>query len=351
MRRTTRLCVFLLLLSGLTVQASPNRVRPNLMTYRAGIVPQALGSACFAMNIMADALPCNPADIARSTEKRFKADLFFGNNLMITPEVMELLRTGQTDDATLEDIFSERRSSELQGQLELSYRSLGWGVAVVPIHLYYQSYFRNEALTEARLLAFQEESINWQWGRELAPDLSAGFQARLAHRRFITQKFFLADAYSESGKSILVPEDQSLLYLEPGILYHPQDNEWRPRLGVTMVNLAITSKASSFSQRPQFHFSADVAPMVGEGILNFGLDLFVHEDTSGFLEALTLGAAFDASIVQLFASYSNQASALGVRVPFGIVNFAVALNNEEIDLGTESTTKNTKTSFLLGLEF
>lgn len=335
------------------------RVRPTMATYRSGISAQALGHACFAIPLGADARPCHPAAITRvsgsssvtAEEGVFRGDLFVGNNLRLTPEVIQLLGSDHADGQMIESVLSERRASELQGQVELSYRRLDWGIALTPVRLFYQSYFRNEALTEARLLAFQEESATWQWGHQLDADLSFGFQTRLVHRKFISQKFFLADAYSEAGQKLLTPEDQSLIYLEPGFLYHPADSDWNMQLGAAMVNMALTSKASAFSQRPQFHFSAGIAPEFEVGVFSLGVDAFVHEDTRRALEALTIGAAIELPILQVFASVSEWASGIGIRVPLAAALFSAAFNEEEVQLGTESTAKDSKASFAVGFEF
>lgn len=346
-----KLIIIATLFLAVPTLATPMRVGPTIHTYRSGIVADALGSTCFAFNVGADTLPCQPADIAITQDNKGQAQLYFANNLRLSSEAIEILRRDQSTPEFLEAIFNERRSSELQGQLDFAWRRQGWGVQLTPFRLFYHSSFRNEAFTEARLLVFQEESANFQWGTYLQDDWAMGMQTRLVHRRFVSQSFFLSDAFSESGKKLLEPEDQTLLYLEPGIQYHGFDGRWAPRVGVTMTNLGVTNRASSFSQKPQFHVAASINPAVGEGTFSLGVDTFLHEDLIEAKDAFTIGAIFSLPIFQVMGSLSTQAAALGVNIPLGVFNFGASLRREEIDFGGIDKTIDTKAALAFGLNF
>ncbi len=332
-------------------QATPMRVGPTLSTYRMGIATDALGSACFAFDVGADLLPCSPADIAFTRGNSGKAQVYLANNLRISNEALEILRRDQSTPEFLEEIFNERRSSELQAAIDLAWRREGWGLQLTPIRLFYHSSFRNEALTEARLLVFQEAAANLQWGRYLGDDWAMGLQTRLVNRKFVSQSFFLSDAYSESGRGLLDPQEQTLLYLEPGIQYHGLDYALKPRFGVTMTNLGVTNRASSFSQRPQFHVAASINPDIGESVLGLGIDAFLHEDLVEAKDAFTLGVAWSLPIFQVFGSVSTEASALGVNVPLGVFNLAASFRRESVDFGGIAKTTDSKAALALGVNF
>lgn len=334
-----------------SVGASPLRVGPTLATYRAGIVADALGMACFAFDLGADTLPCQPADVAFTDHRQSQARIYLANNLKVSDEALDILRRNESTPEFLEQIFNDRRSSELQASLDLAWRREGWALQLTPARLFYHSSFRNEALTEARLLVFQEESANLQWARALEGDWAVGFQTRLVHRRFVSQSFFLSDAYSESGKKLLEPEEQTLLYLEPGIQYHAVDHDWAPRFGATMTNLGVTNRASSFSQRPQLHLAGSISPRLGEGRLGLGIDAFLHEDLIEAKDALTLGIAWSLPIFQVFGSISEEASAVGVNVPLGVFNLGASFRRESIDIGGIDRTTDSKAALALGLNF
>lgn len=327
------------------------RVGPSHATYRSGIVADALGPMCFAFEIGGDHLPCQPADIALSKNPHTRVQLYMANNLRLTPEAIEILRTDQSSTVFLESIFHERRSSELQGHIEISSRRNSWGWAVTPFRVYYQSSFYNEALTEARLLAFQEASATLQWGTNLQDDFYLGVQTRAAHRRYVSQSFFLSDAFSESAKGLLQPDHQNLFYVEPGLQYRASNNPWRPRLGATIVNMAITSKVSPFSQKPQAHLAGAIAPDLGTGRLHLGFDLFIHEQTLSAEEALYLGFMYDWAILQTFGNYNQNDWGLGINFPVGSLDFAAAVRRERIEFPGLSTTKDTKASLSMSVNF
>lgn len=347
----SRLALIALTLGLSAAHAAPMRVGPTLATYRMGIAADALGSACFAFDVGADTLPCQPADVAFTRGNRGRAQLYLANNLRVSNEALDILRRDESTPEFLETIFNDRRSSELQAALDFAWRREGWGLQLTPARLFYHSSFRNEALTEARLLVFQEESANLQWGRELGDDWAVGFQTRLVHRRFVSQSFFLSDAYSESGRKLLEPEEQTLLYLEPGIQYHGLDHALQPRFGATMTNLGVTNRASSFSQRPQLHIAGSINPAIGESRLGIGVDAFLHEDLVEAKDAFTLGVAWTLPIFQVFGSVGADASAVGVNVPMGVFNLGASFRRENFDFGGIAKTTDTKAALALGLNF
>lgn len=340
-----------LILMGSFAQAAPMRVGPTLSTYRMGIAADALGSSCFAFDLGADTLPCQPADIAFTHENRGSAQIYLANNLKLSNEAIEILRQDQSTPEFLEHIFNERRSSELQGAVELAWRRQSWGLQLTPYRIFYHSSFRNDALTEARLLAFQEMSANLQWGHYLGDDWAIGMQTRLVNRKFVSQTFFLSDAYAESGRGLLDPKEQTLLYLEPGIQWHKEESALQPRFGVTMTNFAVTDRASSFSQRPQFHVATSINPEIGDTRLGLGVDAFLHEDLVEAKDAFTLGVAWQLPIFTIFGSLATDASAIGVNVPMGIFNLGASFRRESIDFGGIAKTTDSKAAISLGLNF
>lgn len=325
--------------------ATPAPVISSLATYQAGILTDGLGAACFAID-ESSGLPCQPAHLSGRPLRAFQAELFLGNNLRLSPEGIEFLRQGKSSPEMIESIFSDRRSSELQSQVDLQWRREHWGIAVTPFRLFYRSAFRNQALTEAQVLAFQEESLRVQVGDTLDSNLAWGFQSRIVHRKFVSQSFFLSDAYTESGAHLLDPQDQSILYLEPGLVYRDSNSVLQPEVGFTMTNLGISNHATAFSQRPQAHLSAGLGTKWKDGSnLRVGIDSFVHEDLFDASESLTLGALYKNPLFSLFGSFSQAASALGVNIPWQKVSFSTVYHQEDINFGGIQADKESKLTF------
>ena len=78
-----------------------------------------------------------------------------------------------------------------------------------------------------QLFASIEESARAQFGSYLGEDFYWGTQLRYLHRRFIANEFYLTDILTEDAGRILSPADQNSVYVEPSIMFAPE-NDWKP---------------------------------------------------------------------------------------------------------------------------
>ena len=340
----------LIFLVNLTAVANAVQI-PRAMSFGAnGLLSQGLGYGCFAFDLAADTLPCGPAVLAETRERAFRASVFFGNNVSYMKEATEFAK-GEASSQTIETLFKRTDSSELDANLEAAFVSPTFGVAISPLRVNYFTTFRNPALPEVSLYASQEESAKLQFASYVGNDLFVGLQTRLLHRKFVARHFFLTDALAENGPQLFDPQQQSLLFLEPGIMFAPENPEWKPQLSLNLVNWGFADRSyEELPILPQYHLSGSIAPIVGLGRWGLGFDLFWDQNVKDVLEPVTLATYYEFGILRLFASLAENSQGAGFQVMSGPLNLGVTYSDQQTDDGLGEKARARRLFLLLGIE-
>ncbi|MBX2988978.1 MAG: hypothetical protein KF802_13905 [Bdellovibrionaceae bacterium] len=277
---------------------------------------KALGGVCHSLDVGGQALPCNPAFIARETKPNFRAQLFAGNNISYMQDVSKLL-DGEGDRENMQRLFSQTRASEMEANLEGAYRRPTFGVAFSPYRLMYYSFIRNRSLPVITLLAAQEQTLRFQFAGYAGDDWSWGLQVRGVRRTFIASTFSITDAFSEDHDDILGPRQQSAVYLEPGFLKEYPDSPWRTQFTGTLSQLgAVDRKADDFPTSPELHLGSAVRPPVSLGELELGLDLAFSSQTSHWSDPFRLGASYEIGVTKVSGSAGASEHAFGFQLRY-----------------------------------
>jgi hypothetical protein len=312
----------------LATQAHAVEVPRALAVGNADFSARSLGAACFGMDATANGLPCNPAFTGKEREAKFQTEFFFGNNVSYVKEVSHLLE-GTGDADTVNTLFSQKSSSEMEARIEASYVRETWGVAYSPYRLFYYSLIRNSSLPVITLYAGQEQILTGQVASFASDDFFWGLQLRGVDRRFVLSEFTLTDAVASGGERYFQTQSQRALYIEPGFLYSFENQSWKPQAGLTIKNAGLVDhKYEDLSTTPEFHLAGSVKPPVGFGELELGLDLlFMSQASTAPGESPReardiphLAASYSLGAMQALGSYGDKDYSAGFLLKYGMWN-------------------------------
>ena len=348
--RTQLVFVLLILISLGSSFAQAMQVPSSMAFGNSSFLGQAMGNTCYAFDLGADTLPCNPAFMAKERERQFKGNIFFGNNVKYTQEATDLLR-GNANDATVQRLFNQKESSELESNVDVGFLTETFGIAYSPLRLNYYTLFHDQALPQVTLFASQEESLRAQVASYWANNFYWGLQLRYIHRKFIAQEFYLTDAFAENGSDLFQPREQNVLYAEPTVMYSLDDHWLRPEVSYSLVNIGFADRTyDEYPSTPQSHVSGSVNPDFGIGKLGVGFDYFWDRTVEKILDPFSVGAYYQMGMLKLFGSLGTNTSGLGFNVVVNKISVGLAYSSKTIqdDLGDRATFQ--RVYMLLGVE-
>lgn len=276
----------------------------------------ALGAACFGMDAQVDGLPCNPAFMAKERPSEFKINFFFGNNISNVQEITKLV-DGSGDEGTVEKLFHQTSSDEMEANVEATYLHENWGLSYSPYRLFFYSLIRNSALPEINLYAGEEQSISAQIASYGDKDFYWGLQLKGVERKFIASEFTLTDAIASGGSNYFAVQTQRAAYLEPGFLYSWEEESWKPQVGLTVKNFGfVDHKYDELSTNPDWHFAGSIKPPIELGVLEFGLDFLVNSYVTNLSDVPHLAASYKLGAVQAMASCSDNDYSVGFLLKY-----------------------------------
>ncbi|MBL7546125.1 MAG: hypothetical protein JNL11_20060 [Bdellovibrionaceae bacterium] len=346
--RLSKTLVIFLAIFGVAAQAY--EARPHFLSSMSGFMAMGLRQSCYAIDISSNTLPCNPAFIAKEKSRRFTASMYLGNNVSYLKEATDLSR-GQANEDTIKKLFQRHEDDELQTQIELGHIQEKFGWSVTPIQVNYSTTFRNQVLPQISLYASLEEAAKVQFGSYLGEDWSFGIQLRYTQRRFVTSQFYLTDALVPGGSDLFEPRKQSAFFVEPAVLYTPDDNYLNPEFTVFVANAGYIDKAySELRINPEYHFTVSINPEMVYGRYSLGLDMNFNKDIQHNSGPLTLGGFYEYGILRLFGSVARDENGIGFGVFNTWWNLGIVNKNEVVDNSFGNWISLQKTYLFLGIE-
>lgn len=322
----------------------------SMISGSSSFLGQGLGRSCYAFDLPADTLPCNPAFIAKERERRFNASIYLGNNISYFKEASDLA-SGRSDQESIRSLFEQRRNDDLHAKVELGFwgETIGW--SMTPLQVHYVTDFQNQALPEIDVYASLEESARVQLGSYFSDDWSAGIQFRYVRRRFVANRFFLTEALVPDGKKVFAHREQNMLYIEPGILYAPEGNDWRPESSIALMNFGFADRTyTEIPLNPQVHFTTSVSPDLVYGRLGLGIDMAWDKDMAKALDPFTLGSYYEFGILRIFGSLARQSQSIGFGVFNAWWNTGIVHSIRSIEDAFGESESRKKTYLFLGVE-
>lgn len=297
----------------------------------SGATARTLGGVCYSMDPGHQALPCNPAFIAREGGDEFKAEFFLGNNIAYLNDVTDLL-AGQGDEGSVRRLFAQSRGSELEAQFEADYRRPTWGFGLTPYRVVYYSFVRNHSLPVVTVLAAQEQTLRGQLGGYIGDDWSWGVQLRGVNRRLISQTFALTDVLVENGMDTLTPERQNAFYVEPGLLKEWTDEPWKPQFTMAITQLGyVDHKIEDFPASPELHVGGAVQAPIEIGRWALGADVALGSKTKTWSDPLRLGTSYEVGMTRLEASLGRSDQSFGFLLRYGWGTGGITYNSRYVE--------------------
>lgn len=348
-----KLITLTLTLTLLIVQSAlaAYRAPQHMLSGHYGFLAMGLRNACYTMDLPADTLPCNPAFIAKEKQRRFNANLHFGNNVSYLQEASDLSR-GHATQETIQTLFSRHENNELQTQVEIGHSQETFGWAIAPAQVNYSTSFHNQALPKISLFASLEESAKIQFGSYLDDDWSFGIQMRYVHRRFVASQFYLTDILVPQGQSLLEPREQHLFFIEPGFMYAPKESALNPEFTLTIANSGFVNKNyDEVSVTPEYHLTSSITPDLDYGgRFSLGVDARIHKYLRSGAQPLTLGGFYEYGILRLFGNLARDENGVGFGIYNTWWNIGIAHRNETLETPIGDTYEQNKTYLFLGME-
>ncbi|OYZ21243.1 MAG: hypothetical protein B7Y39_09430 [Bdellovibrio sp. 28-41-41] len=348
MRRQTIVFAVIVFFAGLNAFSyqAPN----HFLSGNAGLMGTGLRQSCYALDVAADVLPCNPAFIAKEKERHFNANLSLGNNVSYLKEATDLSQ-GHANEDSIKKLFTQHEDNELQTQMELGHIQETFGWSVTPALVNYSTSFHNQALPKISLYASLEEVAKLQFGSYWSDDWSYGIQLRYVHRRFVASQFYLTDALVQDGHYLFEPRQQYLFFVEPGVMFAPKDSPLNPEFTLMVGNSGfVNERFAEVPVEPEYHFTSSINPELDYGRFSLGVDVNFNRKLREGPGPLTLGGFYEFGILRLFGSLARDENGIGFGIFNTWWNMGVTHRNESFQNPLDETITISKTYFFLGIE-
>lgn len=324
---------------------------PSLMTEGPNLTLHQLviGRACYSMTASSQDLDCNPALLADSEKRVFRANFVANDQAKNFVEAYQGLE-GDDAVAIADELLVNREPRQAQAATSLWYQHDYWAVGVVPLRTGLSYLTRNEAYPQISVYGIQETEAFYKVGLLSADDknLKVGVQTRYVVRKYIYQKFYALDALADPD--IIEMHDQRILYVEPGFSYQ-FSSAWKPTLTAMITNLPVYRSGDRLPSHPEFDLGLGTSY---PGLIpNFRSTTHYHRAAgrelgqafswSGIYDIRRFGAASVTAGYGLFGA--------GIDGHIAMVNFGIGYRRERIDVDAWNKKDVESTFVQLGLNF
>lgn len=288
----------LLLLIGLmflSLNARADIELPRHLTFgRSDFLFKVLRETCYSLYFSKTSMgrPCNPAFLGYEQENRNHVHAFFGNNVKYFDEAMQVLNY-TASESTVRGLFNQSRDAQFEADIEYYFGRDNWLISISPARLTYYSLIRNRVLPFVTLYTSLEPTIRGQIGWDIGSNLYFGLQGRLMNRNFIANEFFLTDAITDPD-AVLKVKNQTLFYVEPGLVWDAKEMPLEPQVSLTVTNLGAANKEyDELPIEPEVELGFSLRPMTNLGNLRVGPHLSFNRENKDLTDPLRLGAVYE----------------------------------------------------------
>lgn len=306
------LLAILILSSGQQVFASV-----TLPSNSLDVTQIALGSVCTTLRITPYTTPCNPAFAATEHSTYFLANIFLGDNYATVKDFEHLVET-QHYQELMERIYKENRQIDMQTGVTLYFLGPHFNLNLSPERLFYYSRTSNPNYPTYDIEIVKERSFSAQFGGPLSDEWNWGLQTRLVNREYHIGNFSLFDALA-GDPDIFIHDEQTALFLEPGLLYLNKESTWHPRWSLFVGNWGLGGKKAQAPQmEPTLEMGIGFAtPQTYAGRLELGLTYrWAQNPTFLDSDAWRWGGIYHWGLVNASFSWSEARRAIGVISSF-----------------------------------
>lgn len=293
---------------------------------------------CYSYEDGTPGLPCNPAFLGIH---RPSQGWFYGhgnNNFSYFQDIADIINGPIKTDKLL-PIVNHNSNDHFQMSASLGYMSDNWGINFVPARLILFTNIRNPSLPRINVLVAKEEEAQLQVGSFIDHEWSWGLQLRGVHRRFSYNDSYLSDHLTEDLDLLYQVHTQYAIYLEPSLIYAPEDTGWNPVFSAMATNLGRADKEfAPYNFDPNVHLGASIANDFDFGKLQFGVigQWFTGLNRERLFSGL--GGTYTLSHFQIFTTVTEIEKQLGLAFNSSIFTTAFTYAEQDWNGLATSTT-------------
>lgn len=279
---------------------------------------------CYTFDDQTPGLPCNSAMLGMHREDSVWFYSFGNNNLGYFQGVSDIINTPIKSDHLL-PLIDHNSNDQFQAGSSLGYVTDTWGFNFIPAKILLFTHIRNPALPRITVFASKEEEAQFQVGSFINKEWSWGLQTRGVHRRFTYVDNYLSDYFTDDANSLAKIQNQYALYIEPSLLYSPEEAEWNPLFSVTLQNTGTADKKiEPFDFNPNLNLGLSLSKTYDLGQLQVGLtsQSILAEEKYKFLSGI--GARLSLIHFEVFGSLTEVQQQIGFGLKFSAVTSSIS---------------------------
>ncbi|RYZ92313.1 MAG: hypothetical protein EOP06_04595 [Proteobacteria bacterium] len=300
------------------------------------LISKGLADACLGMLQLPDGLNCNPANSVFTSQSSFGIQVLISNGYSNLENVRSLL-TGEITPETIDRLFSDGRFTQIETNASVIFKSKFFSGSYTPLSVRGFSIVRNEGNPEAEVQFVEESGFTFQSGWAFTKEFSVGLQTRVLSRKSVHRTFKLVELATESGRDLLKPQSQNIVFLEPGATWII-GKDWQPRLTLFVHDVAVSKSGESYvpiKPEPQLGF-AITPTILPYGTLDLLLEYRRLEADAPTHELLHFGANYRFGAMNVVGGVDGRGLSGGVfyfidklnaGVVYSTTNTLVAQNN------------------------
>lgn len=308
----------------------------ELFLNQSQIEHKRLHQLCYSFFDSTPGLPCNPSFLGLRQKSRAWIYGYGNNNLGYFQDVSDIIN-GPINPEKLLEIIDHNSNEHFIAGSSIGYVANNWGFNLIPSKLILYTKIRNPALPRITLLASKEEEAQLQFGSFLNSEWSWGIQFRAIHRRYSFSDSYFSDHLVDGSNELYKIKSQQSYFIEPSILYAPEDIEWNPTFNLMIDQLGHSDNTHPpYNLQPNLRMSASASNDLHWGHLSFGVSTQWMNLTEKQKLYSSIGGQYQLNPFEFFCSFSEIEKQFGVGLNLKIVTTALSYSQQDWSQNLES---------------
>lgn len=328
MSRVKLALIFLILNLDLTLFATPTGSL-QIFLDQVQMTHKRSKQLCYAFEDETPGLPCNPSFLAIQREPQVWISGLGNNNLSYFEDVSDIIK-GPINTDLLLSMINHNSNEHFIASLSLGYMQSNWGFNIIPEKLILFTKIRNPSLPRITLLAAKESEFQWQMGSFMNTEWSWGLQLRALQRRFAYNDTYFSDHFIDGSNNLYPIQNQQFYFIEPSLLFTPEDQNWNPTFSVMIDNWGTTNeKHEPFDTDPNLRIGSSISLPLDFGRLQLGITThWLNEESSSKFYS-SMGANLSLSHFQVFATIGEVEQQYGLALNFDHFTSALSYSRQD----------------------
>lgn len=299
-----------------------------------------MAHACLTVKVIPDALPCNPSLLPFVPKPRLAAQVMLSNGYP-TLDRMRRLLSGQLNQETIDDLFSEERVLQIEANGQIDFVTPHFAASYTPVTAKYFSVVRNEANPDVEVSAVEEKNLVLQTGYKFDDWLYIGVTGKSFSRRFVKRRLKLIELGTDAGKDSMQPKKQDgIMFTPAATIFFP--GYLKPRVAVMVANLgALRGDTENLDDPIDVQGGAGITVPLGWAEVDFGLDYRSLSYEESGAERLHFGTVLRFGAMSMFGGVDHFGFSGGVSYGLEQINAGILFSTTQTPWSSEDYYANT----------